>query len=69
MTENAPISSELKRNIHILRRYRNKWVHVNDPEDDQYLLDNPEYIEEEQEEMAKLAIRTMLQILYQEQDV
>ena len=67
--EQAPISNELKRDIHLLRRYRNKWVHVNNPEDDQHLLEKPELIEEEQEETAKLAIKTMLQTLYLEQCV
>ncbi|MDF9435854.1 hypothetical protein M1C61_15295, partial [Chromohalobacter israelensis] len=31
----APIADDLRSDLHTLRKYRNKWVHVNDPWDDQ----------------------------------
>jgi len=69
LIENAPIPHELKADLHKLRQYRNKWVHVEDPEDDQELLDRPEYVEEELEKMARLAIRALLQTIYLEQGI
>jgi hypothetical protein len=38
--------------LHTLRRYRNRWVHVNDPWDDSSLIDEPEKHERELEDMA-----------------
>jgi hypothetical protein len=61
----SPISDELKTTLHRLRKYRNKWVHVNEPWDDQELLDFPEAVTEELEEMARLAVRTLRQTIYE----
>jgi hypothetical protein len=43
--------------LHDLRRYRNRWVHVNDPWDDVSLIDEPEKHESELEDMAISAAR------------
>jgi hypothetical protein len=67
LIEQAPLHSDLKRELHALRRYRNRWVHVNDPTDDEDLLKRPEYYETELEHMAFLAIKVMRQVIYQEQ--
>ena len=67
LIENAPVPHELKEDLHKLRQYRNKWVHVEDPNDDEELLNKPEYIEEELEDMAQFAIRLLLQTIYLEQ--
>lgn len=67
--ENAPIPDELKANLHKLRIYRNKWIHVNDPYEDEELLDNPEYFENELEEMATFAIRALREVIYLDQFV
>lgn len=64
MIENSDFSSSLKSELHDLRKFRNKWVHVKDPADDQDLLDRPEYYELELEKFAKKAIKTMLKTLY-----
>ena len=37
LIEQAPLHSDLKRELHAIRRYRNRWVHVNDPSDDEDL--------------------------------
>jgi len=58
------MSSNLKFELHELRRFRNKWVHVNDPHNDGDLIERPEYHVNELEEVAKKSIRTMLKSLY-----
>ena len=67
LIENAPIPHELKQDLHKLRRYRNKWVHVEDPSDDEELLNRPEYVEKEIENTAQIAIRVLMQTIYLEQ--
>ena len=58
---------ELKGDLHKIRKYLHRWVHVNDPHDDQDLLTRPEYYETELEEMSFVAIKAMMQILYLKQ--
>jgi hypothetical protein len=67
MLDSVPMPVDLKDDLHRLRRFRNKWVHVEDPSRDEYLLERPEYHSLELEEMAKLAMRSMLRVLYSEQ--
>lgn len=67
LIEQSPLHGDLKRALHTLRRYRNRWVHVNDPIDDEDLLKRPEYYETELEQMAFLVIKVMRQAIYQEQ--
>ena len=67
LINNAPIPNELKEDLHKLRRYRNKWVHVEDPSDDEELLNKPEYVEEELVDMARTAITALLKTIYLEQ--
>jgi hypothetical protein len=55
----SPIDAELRVNLHRLRRYRNKWVHVSDPWEDEELLDHPERFKSELEGMAVFAIRVL----------
>jgi hypothetical protein len=69
LIENAPLPGELKVDLHRLRKYRNKWVHVNDPREDQELLDKPGYYESELEDMAKFAITVLREVIYLEQFV
>ncbi|MEH2159856.1 MAG: hypothetical protein V7K38_02170 [Nostoc sp.] len=67
LLENAPLPVDLKDDLHKLRQFRNKWVHVEDPTQDEDLLEKPEYHEAELEQMAKLAIKSMLRVFYMEQ--
>ena len=67
LIENAPIPHELKGDLHKLREFRNKWVHVEDPHADEELLNKPKYVEGELEDMARFAIRALLQTIYLEQ--
>ena len=63
----AEISEELRQDLHALRRYRNKWVHVTDPNDDQEIIDAPEGYRQELEKMAFIAARAMRCVLYRNQ--
>jgi hypothetical protein len=69
LIEKANLDSELTKELHDLRKYRNKWVHVNDPSNDNELLERPEYYEAELASFSKTTIRTMLKILYSNQAV
>jgi len=63
----ARLDPQLTETLHKLRKYRNKWVHVSDPWDDAKILDHPNQYEQELEEIALLATRTLRQVLYQNQ--
>src|SRR3569833_2207802 len=39
LIEKAPLADDLKQEIHVVRKYRNRWVHVADPQDDDDLLE------------------------------
>jgi len=67
LIEQSPVPSDLKDEMHTLRKYPNKWAHVNDPKEDGDLLVRPEYHEIELEKMAILAARTLRQVIYHEQ--
>jgi hypothetical protein len=58
------LDPELRLDLHDLRRYRNKWVHVNDPWEDAALLEAPEKMEEELERMAFFAARQLRRTIY-----
>jgi hypothetical protein len=64
---NASISIELKENLHKLRKYRNKWVHVNEPWNDAKLLVRPEDTENELEQAALFAVRVLRETIYENQ--
>lgn len=64
LIEKAKLSDDLSKELHDLRKYRNKWVHVNDPANDNELLERPEYYEIELTGFSKAAIKTMLKVLY-----
>ena len=66
LIENATLKEELKTELHELRTFRNKWVHVKDPSNDLDLLERPEYHENELSIVAKKSIKTMLKTLYNE---
>jgi hypothetical protein len=69
LIEQAELPCDLRAALHDFRRFRNKWVHVADPQDDQALLDRPEIAEAELQKFAFLAIRLMRQIIYLDQFV
>ena len=67
LIEQSPFEASLKTDMHKLRRFRNTWVHVNDPYEDQHLLSDPEIHENEIEEVALFSMRLIRRALYLEQ--
>lgn len=67
LIEHASIKTELKSDLHKLRKYRNKWVHLDEPWDDEEILERPEEIELELEKMAFFAARTLRRTIYENQ--
>jgi hypothetical protein len=55
----------LKDDLHALRKYRNRWVHVDSPWEDSELLEHPEAVEGELEEMAFFAVRVLRRTIYE----
>lgn len=53
LIDESDLKQGLKQELHALRTYRNKWVHVAEPWEDTSLLDSPEKHESELEEMAR----------------
>lgn len=67
LIDNADIDGPLKLDLHTLRKYRNRWVHVDNPWDDGELLSSPEAAEEELERMALFALHTLRRTIYSSQ--
>lgn len=67
LIERATIDGTLRNDLHILRKYRNKWVHVDDPWDDANLIQTPENTEQELEHMAFFAARALRRTIYENQ--
>ncbi len=63
----APIDDILKDDLHALRKYRNRWVHVDSPWEDSELLEHPEAVEGELEEKAFFAVRVLRRTIYENQ--
>lgn len=67
LIEASPIAEDLKADLHALRRYRNRWVHVDEPWDDQELIDKPEEMAQELEAKAFFAARVLRRTIYSNQ--
>ncbi|WP_122647810.1 hypothetical protein [Burkholderia pseudomallei] len=65
LIERSPISDDLKADLHELRKYRNRWVHVDDPWCDRSLIEKPEEMEGELERMAFFAARALRRTIYE----
>jgi hypothetical protein len=63
----ASIDGSLKDDLHTLRKYRNKWVHVDEPWNDTSLLERPDETEEELARMAVFAARALRRTIYENQ--
>lgn len=64
LIEESDLDEDLKRDLQLLRKYRNKWVHVSDSWDDEALLKSPEDHESELEEMAKRCAVALRRTIY-----
>lgn len=64
-TAGLPLDGTKK--LHDLRVYRNRWVHVDEPWEDQLPLENPKAVEDELEGKATEAMRLLREVLYRDQ--
>ena len=67
LINHAEIDASLKEDLHALRKYRNKWVHVDSPWEDEELLEHPKTVEDELEKMAFFAVRALRRTIYENQ--
>ena len=64
LIDEAIVDTSLKDELHTLRQYRNKWVHVDDSWNDSAILENPEVTGHMLEEMAFLAASALRRTFY-----
>lgn len=64
LIDESPLDDDLKYDLHKLRKYRNKWVHVGDPWDDELLLESQNKHERELEDMALFAVKLLRKTIY-----
>jgi hypothetical protein len=67
----SALPDDLKLEIHELRRFRNKWVHVSDPWDESLLkhMENPEIFQAKFEPWALRAVTALRRAFYWDQGV
>ena len=65
LIDQAPIDEALKNDLHKLRKYRNRWVHIEEPWEDDELLQSPEDYESELEGMAFFSARALRRTIYE----
>lgn len=64
LIDRLPGISRLRDDLHSLRKYRNSWVHVDDPWNDQKIIENPEFYEAELEKMAIHSAKLLREVIY-----
>lgn len=67
LIDNAVLEHDLKDQLQELRRYRNRWVHVDRQNDDQVLLERPAQHEQELCVRARDAMRLVRRTIYSDQ--
>ncbi|MBN8746588.1 MAG: hypothetical protein J0I65_03675 [Variovorax sp.] len=67
LIDKSSIDAGLKGDLHVLRKYRNRWVHVDEPWNDSKLLEQPGVTERELEDMALFAARALRRTIYENQ--
>lgn len=64
LIDSSAIAPDLKNDLHVLRKYRNRWVHVDEPWNDADLLERPAVTERELENMAFFAAKALRRTIY-----
>lgn len=67
LIDQSPIDDDLKADLHQLRKYRNSWVHVGNPANDEVILAYPKRYERELEGQALFAAKVLRQTIYENQ--
>jgi hypothetical protein len=65
LIEQAKLDPDLRSDLHKLRQFRNRWVHVSDPWDDDELIEEPAKFSNELETMSLFAVRVLRRVLYE----
>jgi thymidylate synthase len=60
LIEESDLALQVQTDFNRLRKYRNRWVHVDDPWDDQTLQSESDKIGTELDEMARLAMKSLI---------
>jgi hypothetical protein len=69
LIDSAAMDPGLRADLHRLRKYRNRWVHVDALSEDSRVLSEPEHFENELEEMALFGARVLRRTIYSDQFV
>ncbi|UQV45090.1 hypothetical protein KIV45_25820 [Janthinobacterium lividum] len=64
LIDRLPGTSRLRNDLHSLRKYRNSWVHVDDPWNDQNIIENTEVYEAELERVAVNSAKLLREVIY-----
>jgi len=64
LIDRLPVASRLRNDLHSLRKYRNSWVHVDDPLNDYRIIENPAIYENELERMAMHSAKLLREVIY-----
>jgi len=67
MIDASGLDDSLKNSLHEIRKYRNKWVHVRDPWEDNEIQISPKKFSDELDRMATLAAIALRKTLYSNQ--
>lgn len=67
LIDDSSFQEKFKDDLQLLRKYRNKWVHVDEPWHDADLLERPKETERELEQMALFAVRILRETIYENQ--
>ena len=67
LIDRLPGPTRLKNDLQSLRKYRNSWVHVDDPWSDRSILENPAAYEAELEQMAMRSAKLLREVIYSAQ--
>lgn len=67
LINDAAIDEELRQDLHTLRKYRNQWVHINDPWNADKPMHSPEELRDELERTALFAVTTLRRLMYDHQ--
>lgn len=65
LIDKATLHGTLSDDLHKLRKYRNRWVHVDSPWDDTNLLESPQDTENELRDVAYFAVQCLRRTLYE----
>jgi hypothetical protein len=60
----ASIEEDLRAELTFLRKYRNRWVHISEPWDDEKLIQDESSHEVEIEEIAKRSLSALRRVIY-----